>query len=72
MLGKALPHTNKQFEKNLGGAWGGTLVRSIWALPGCILKMSLKKCCQLTSSGINSVIANSESGIRFFYDHFRS
>ena len=38
MLENDFQHENNHLYKKLGGAWGGTLVRSFWALPGCILK----------------------------------
>ena len=34
MLGKALPHTNKQFNKNLGGAWGWDASEADFGLTG--------------------------------------
>ena len=38
MLENDFQHDNNHLYKKLGGAWGGTLVRSFWALPGCIFK----------------------------------
>ena len=37
MLENDFSHENNHLYKKLGGAWGGKLVRPIWALPGCIL-----------------------------------
>ena len=45
MLKNGIPHTNNYFHKIRGGALVGnlgTILRPIWALPGCILKKTLR------------------------------
>ena len=43
MVKNVVSHTNNHLSKILGGAWGGTDLRPIWALPGCILKGDLSR-----------------------------